>query len=71
MMLLNNVVVNTLDARGRMAIFKTWVYCSDNVTLNKLFNLSKPWHFGHRTGIMTVSTSFSYKTVFRIIVNFK
>lgn len=51
---LNNVVVKTLDARGQLAIL--WLSCPNNVTLNKLLNLSKPWQFGHKAEIITVST---------------
>ena len=32
LMLLNKVVVKTLDARGKLVKFKTWLCCSDNVT---------------------------------------
>lgn len=66
MMLLNNVVVKTPDAR-RMAISKTWLYCSDNI--NKLIS-ENLWHFGHKMGIMTISISVSGKTVFITIANF-
>ena len=36
----NNVVIKILDARARLALFKTWHYCSDNVTLSSLIPLN-------------------------------
>lgn len=40
MMLLKNVVVKILDARERLALFRTWHYFSDNVTSNYLISLN-------------------------------